>query len=106
MGAQIMDKNQMMLPDYLSSDWLDRYSQVYEVSPEEARQALDNALGYAHTRRVKCQVPDCFHLAGPFILPLDDKVLVLRYLCLEHWLMAMEEAYYQGICDPDEEKGG
>lgn len=101
-----MEKNQVIVPDYLSPDWLERYSRVYEVSLEEAGQALDNALGYAQTRRVKCQVPDCFHLAGPFILPLDDKVLALRYLCLEHWLMAMEEAYYQGIFDPDAEQGG
>jgi hypothetical protein len=105
MGARMMEKNRMMVPDYLSPDWLARYSQVCEVSLEEARLALDNALGYAQTRRVKCQVPDCFHLAGPFILPLDDKVLVLRFLCLEHWLLAMEEACYQGI-NPDEEKGG
>jgi len=101
-----MEKNRMILPDYLSLDWLERYVQVYEVSPEEARLALDNALGYAHTRRVKCQAPTCSNLAGPFILPLNDKVLVLRYLCLEHWLIAVEKTFYQGICIPDEEEGG
>ena len=75
-------------------NWLNRYGIIFGVSLDESMFALANNLGYAQGRKVNCQARDCGRLGAPFILPVGDKLVVLRYLCDEHWLQAAEEAFY------------
>lgn len=64
---------------------------------KEAEEALVIGLGYAQVRQVKCQVKNCPHHGGPFILPASRTVLILRYFCAEHWLQAVEGKLTIGI---------
>jgi hypothetical protein len=80
----------MIQPNYYNSDWPERYAKAFGVSMEKAERALAVAIAYTNVRRARCQAKNCPHLGAPLVLTASRKVVILKYLCAEHWLLAVE----------------